>query len=275
MQAASPAIKIGANMHATASALGLMLREETRIHSAVKSSCGLAQRQLHCHQQGIWITLFGCCIICRSRVMSLRLFTGALLAVTLAAAPALACTGQELFSDDFKEVDFGWPEQKDAAVGAGKAVLKPAAGRATALVYGGALFDDADICVDLSIGQARDPAALAGGLVFWHDDFNNTSVLLISADRGAALLRWQKAKRLDPVAWRAAESLKPGADAVNSLRDTLKGNAVTVYFNDKVFASVKAPPPDGGGKIGFWAESEKDGPVVFTFSKLRVTAPPR
>jgi hypothetical protein len=207
--------------------------------------------------------------------MSSGLFTGLLVAMTIASTSTLACTGKEIFSDDFKEAGFGWPQNTNTAIGAGKAVIRPEAGKNGSMIYQGDLFENADICFDVAISEPRNPGSAVAGLIFWFDDWENWSTLLFSPDGSSSIVRFQKGKSLSPVAWRKADAIKTAANAVNKIRVTLKGNAVTAYFNDKVFAPIKMSPPAGGGKMGLYAASENDGVNTFTFTNLKITEPPR
>jgi hypothetical protein len=214
------------------------------------------------------------------RIMSFRLFATALVAASfvatsLASAPALACTGKEIFADNFTGAGRGWQKFKGAAIGGGKAVLAADAGKSTALIYGGALFENADICVEVTIDQFRDPSGTAAGLYFWHDDWDNTGIFLISPDGQATIIRYQKGKKLTPVAWESTDLVDTKPNAVNKLRLTLKGKTQAAYINDKLFAELTMVPPVDGGKIGFDAESENDASNSWTFTKFRITEPPR
>jgi hypothetical protein len=204
--------------------------------------------------------------------MALRVFMGALLAMALASVPALACKGPNvIFSDNFTDVDPGWSTDDQFAIGGGKVQIKPDAGKSYGSYYGGSIFDDADMCVDLSVSPPRDPTNLSGGLVFWLDDWENAYLFLISPAGQAAVLRYQKGKALYPVSWRKADSVKTGANAVNTIRVTTKGSAVSTYINDKPFVALKGQPPKGGGSIGLYGESENGAQNVWTFSNLKIT----
>jgi hypothetical protein len=207
--------------------------------------------------------------------MSIRLFATALIAMSLASVPALACTGKEIFVDDFTTAGRGWQKNTGVSIGGGKAVLTADPGKAKALIYGGDLFEDADICVELSVDKTRDPEGTVAGLVFWHDDWDNTGMFLISPSGRATILRYQKGKKLTPVSWEATELVNTKLGAVNKLRLTLKGRKQAAYINDKVFAELTMAPPAGGGKIGFESESEEDVANSWAFTKLKITEPPR
>src|SRR5262245_45071221 len=211
----------------------------------------------------------------KEQVMATRLFVTAIIAMSLVSGPALACSGKEIFSDNFTGTGRGWQKWKGAAIGAGKAVLTPEPEKSTALVYGGELFEDADICVELTVDKPRDPQKTVGGLILWDEDWNNHALFLISPDGAATVIRYQKGKRLTPIAWEDTDLVDTKPNAVNRLRLTLKGRSQVVYINDKVFGELKMAPPADGGKFGFDAESEPDAANTWTFTKLKVTEPPR
>jgi hypothetical protein len=207
-------------------------------------------------------------------MMILRLFMTAFLAVALASAPAFACKGPKvLFEDDFKEADPGWPIDDSIAIASGHLQVRSPAGEVRGVMYSGATFEDADMCVDVAVTAARDPTAVVGGLVFWYDDWDNFWALLFSPEGSATVYRVQKKKALNPVTWRKAAAIKTEPNAVTSLRIAIKGTALSTFINDRPFAAFKGQPPEGGGLVGFWASSEPGAPNTFTSSNFKLTTP--
>ena len=98
--------------------------------------------------------------------------------------------------------------------------------------------------------------------------------VLISPAGNAALVRNLKGKQLLPVSGRQATSLKTGAGVVNSIRLTLKGNKISIYFNGQPwYTNLSGVQPQGGASWGPIYFSEKAATNVWTFSNLKVTDP--
>jgi hypothetical protein len=203
--------------------------------------------------------------------MSLRLVTGALLAIAVASSPALACKGPNvIFADNFAEADPGWGTNDSLVIGSGHAQLKSQPGGVAGSFYSGSFFEDADICIDVAAPAAKNPAEVNAGLVFWADDWDNFYMFQITPGGQASIYRSQKGKSMFPVSWRKAD-VKTGANAANTLRLVLKGTSATAYINDKQFAAFKGMPPKDGSLIGMFGASENGAVNVWTFSNLKVT----
>jgi hypothetical protein len=209
--------------------------------------------------------------------MASRLFMSVIVVAATAlgatAASAAGCTGNVQFADAFGQADPGWPTADNMSIGGGKFQIKSDAGKDFWSIYGASLFGDADICVDVSVNTASDPSGPGAGIVFWLSDTNNYYSVYIAPNGTAAIDRVQNGKLLSPVAWRKAASLKTGANAVNTIRLTLKGNSISCYFNDQLFYTVQGAQPQGGGQIGLEAWGEKANPNIWSFSNFKVTDP--
>jgi len=204
--------------------------------------------------------------------MSWKLVTGVILAAGLAATPALACKGKTVvFEDNFKDADPAWASGEGFAIdfGQAKIAVKPNGGLTS--LYGGSLFADVDMCVDVTIPEAKQPTYTAGGIVFWAQDYGNYYGLFIDAAGDASVIRLQNGKWLYPVSWRKTDAVKPGAGQVNTLRVVLKGNTGTAYINDKQFTLFKGMPPANGSQFGLHGESEADRTNTWSFSNVKIT----
>ena len=206
--------------------------------------------------------------------MLFRIIGALLLLVAASASPAFACKGPNLiFTDDFATLDPAWGDNDDKfIVGNKQMVLKPAPGGTYGGTYGGALFDDADICIDLTMPSVK--GSVYAGLVFWHQDWDNNYLFVIDAAGMGAILRYQKGKVLFPANWRKAPSGKTTPGAVNTLRLKLKGGVGTAYINDQLFVTFKGTVPDGGGLIGTFGAAENGAATTWTFTNLKVTDVP-
>jgi hypothetical protein len=209
--------------------------------------------------------------------MAIRL----LLAVVVAAvinlavneARAAGCTGAEQYTDDFTDAG-SWVLFDGVSIDGGKMIFKEPAGKADSFTNTGFLVGDGDICFDVSpLSPISDLAGAYAAVIFWQVDWKNYYELDIGPNGQAAIFRFQNGKSLTPVDWTAADSLKAGLDIVNSVRLSLKGNSISVYFNDKLFKKINGLQPKDGGAMGFGAASEEKQVDSFAFSKLRVTDP--
>ncbi len=214
----------------------------------------------------------------------------AILAALLALSPSLAsaqmaaagkppvasgCSGKVLLSDDFKQVDDSWgAEPGKVAVEDHKVKVKADAGGGYGFTYAGQKFGDADYCVTVqspnNLKDVNSSASLAG-LIFWRKDDDNAIQILVAPNGTAGLARGVNGEWSTPVAFHPVNAVKKGAGAKNALRVSINGNSIIVYINGQKFASVRAQPPEGGGEVGFWAQSANDCRDTWKFFDLKVT----
>jgi hypothetical protein len=207
---------------------------------------------------------------------ALRPLLGAVLMSAVFVGPAVACKGKRtLFSDDFREVDASWATDGDSiTVEEGRAKIKANPDAGYRVLYGGALFDDADICVTVRMpSDVRDAGSSSAGLIFWAQDNSNYYVFEVAANGMITLQRLVKGRWLSILDWRRLDALNVGIGAKNVLRVTTTGNSIILYVNDTRIGTIKGQPPDGGGQVGLRSESEKTKRDAWKFSDLKVTDP--
>jgi hypothetical protein len=216
--------------------------------------------------------------------MLVRLFASVLLLAGLAtaaaaqpgSAPTTGCNGTVLLEDNFAQVDPAWSLTNPfTTISGGKLRINAKPGFGYGAFYEGALFGNADMCVDVTMPEVREPNTISGGLLFHFQDFDNTLMVLLNAGGYICLQRRQDKQTLFPVTWRKTTALKTGANAINSLRVTWKGTTVALYLNDKPIVTGKAPGLTGKGKIGLVGYSEKSGSNLWQFGNLKITEPPK
>jgi len=140
------------------------------------------------------------------------------------------------------------------------------------VLYGGSIFDDADLCVTVQVpSKTGNSDQLAAGPVFWAQDYNNYYTFDMTPGGSAAIVRRLRGKWVYVLDYRKAEGIKTQPGDKNVLRVTTSGNTVTTYINDVKFASVKAQVPENGGQIGLHAESEQAHRDTWKFLNLKVT----
>jgi GYF domain 2 len=196
-------------------------------------------------------------------------------APTPAPAAAAGCTGKVLLSDDFRQVDDSWGVVSDAvSVEDGKVKVKVDPNGHYGFGYNGQSFDDADYCVTVqSPNNAKDinDSNLLAGMLFWAEDGANTYAVFVEPIGAAAVGRAVKGQWTTPVPFRLFEGVNKGPGAKNNLHISTSGSSIIVYINGQKFASLRGQLPQGGGKVGFWAQSEKSIRDSWKFLNLKVT----
>jgi hypothetical protein len=185
------------------------------------------------------------------------------------------CTGKVLLSDDFRQVDDSWgaDASSDAVtVEDGKVKIKADVNSGYTVIYGGLTFDDAQICVTAQVPRKLGSAdQLAGGPVFWAEDYSNFYTFNVAPDGTAAILRKVKGKYVPVIAYKKAEGIKTQPGEKNLLRVATSGNNITAFINGVKFGTARAQVPSGGGRVGLRAESEKAQRDTWKFSDFKVT----
>lgn len=206
--------------------------------------------------------------------MIVRGVTGALLALALAASPALACKGDtEIYADDFSSADGPWDNADWINIGGGKLEIKLKPAHWGVVRFLGDLPKEFDVCADLTFPEVKDPTGTAGGIAFWHKDYENMYAVLVAPDGQLGVPRWARGKVLFASPWKAEASIKTGAGSKNTMRITAKGNSVTVYINDQRVRTFRGVPDEA--YIGLLGQSEKDQENPWAFSNFKLTDPPK
>ncbi len=185
------------------------------------------------------------------------------------------CPGANvLLEDSFSRLQPTWGGDVDAvSVDGGQLVVTPGAAMETWIASNAGVYDDLDMCANVTTvkGVAADEAK--AGIVFWYEDVNNFYVFQLAPNGRASVLRRQRGKWLEQVRWRTAENANEGDGAVNELRATITGADAVLYVNGAEFARFEGVPPENGQQIGLFAASPESEPATFSFDNLRVTKP--
>jgi len=206
--------------------------------------------------------------------MKLQTIAAAVFALTIAASPALACKGEEIFQDDFNNADGPWPSDVPwFKVGGGAAEFKLDAGKGGFAPYLGGAFKEFDACVDITnpAFTSADAPPVAG-FGFWIKDFKNMSLVLAVPLGAMFAIRATNGRVLMAAPPRKHDAIKAGPGATNSYRLTVKGNNVTYYANDQRIGGFRGTPDDT--VMGFYAEAGKEA-VSWKFSNFKLTEPPK
>ena len=206
--------------------------------------------------------------------MKLQTIAAAVLALTIAASPALACKGEEIYTDDFSSSDGPWATAPWFSIAGGGAEFKMEAGQSGFIPYLGGNFKEFDACVDVANPAFKNAdAPPVAGLGFWFNDFQNMAAVLLTPAGVMFSIRNSKGRTLLAAPPRKINALKGGNGATNTLRVTVKGQNVTLYANDTRVGAFRGTPEDG--VIGLLAESEKDQVTSWKFSNFKLTEPPK
>ncbi len=189
-----------------------------------------------------------------------------------AASAACKSTPDSLFVDKFEQLDEAWGSYENYDVEGGKLVIKPPAGYNTTAINNTSLYDDVDICVEMS-AEAPVQEGSCGSIVFWAIDYDNYYSFQVSTEGQASFWRRQRDKWLNQVSWQDAPGAAKGANVINELRVITNGRTAKLYVNGQLFRQVKGQPPKDGSLVGLMACAPNDATAHIAFSNLVVNTP--
>src|SRR5579871_4139311 len=211
--------------------------------------------------------------------MTMRMFSLAaaagvacFLATGGAAMAACKATPNSLFEDQFNQLDETWGSYENYDVEDGKLVIKPPAGYNTSTINNSSLYDDVDICVEMS-AEAPVQEGSCGSIIFWALDFDNYYSFQVSTEGQASFWRRQRGRWLNQVSLQDAAGTEKGATVINELRVVTSGKTAKLYINGSLFKEVKGQPPKDGSLIGLLACSPNESSARITFDNLVVNPP--
>jgi hypothetical protein len=192
-------------------------------------------------------------------------FTNFAVASAQSATPLPAsatCPGTVIFQDKFLDGDPAMNIQASASVqggveaGKGQITLLQAS-YGQAVQYAGFQFGDANICATFNTLPTDKAENQMAGIEFWATDYANIYSFLINPTNG----QFQFAEKVGGV-WTIIVNSTPnvavarGMGKTNMLRVQTKGNMASLYINNQLVESFSAPPPAGGGVVGFYTQSD-------------------
>jgi regulation of enolase protein 1 (concanavalin A-like superfamily) len=191
-----------------------------------------------------------------------------------AAVLSASCkpTDKTLMHDQFDELAASWGTFENYHVEGGKLVIKPPAGYNTPTINTASLYDDVDICVDMTVPPPK-VKGNCGGIIFWAVDYDNYYSLQVDTDGNAAVWRRQKAKWLNQIAWQPFAAVRAAANQVNSLRVVTSGSTARMYVNGQLFKELPGQPPKGGSEIGLLACSPNEESATVYLDNFVVSTP--
>jgi hypothetical protein len=188
---------------------------------------------------------------------------------------AAVCPGIDvLFQDSFETLQPTWGQPTTTAkVENGQLVMTPAVGTYVWLTNSAGVYDDVDMCVNVTTVTGVDATEAKAGPIFWYTDVNNFYVFEIAPNGKASVWRRQRGKWLAQVNWQDVETANKGDGATNELRVTTAGDDATFYVNGTEFKKVSGSAPDNGQQIGLFAGSPDKDAATFAFDDLKLTKP--
>ncbi len=174
-----------------------------------------------------------------------------------AAMAACEMTDTAAFSDKFDVLDPTWGEYENYKVEDGKLVFKPPAGFNTSSINTASLYDDVDLCVEMTVLPPMQKGT-CGSILIWAIDYDNYYSFQVSTEGEASFWRRQRGRWLSQISWQAADGYNKDVGAVNDLHVTTEGNKAKLYINGKLFKEVKGSPPKEGQQVGLLACSPND-----------------
>jgi hypothetical protein len=208
------------------------------------------------------------------RMFPLALAAGlvCLLAGNGGAVAACKAGADSLFEDQFSTLDDPWGQFENYDVEDGQLVIKPPAGFNTSTINNSSLYDDVDVCVDVT-AQAPAQQGDCGSIIFWAVDYDNYYAFQVSTDGQASFWRRQRGRWLNQVSWQNAQGIEKGATVINELRVITKGKTAKLFINGTLFKDVKGQPPKDGALIGLLACSPNNASAHMAFDNLVVNPP--
>jgi hypothetical protein len=208
--------------------------------------------------------------------MKWRALPLAVAAMLSATVPAIACKGKNVFfHDGFTATDPGWGlyDKDTVIIGNSSLRLTPAPQHYAFIYYRGAVYDQADVCVDVALQGGSTVPDGDGGLVFASEDYVGFYYFWISLKNGTAGIRqWSASasKYVIPVAPQRVQ-LNTGPTVKNTLRVTVDGGRTAGYINDRLFTQLAIKPTEVGGFFGLGAARVDNNPASWIFTNFAIT----
>ena len=206
-------------------------------------------------------------------MLGLRFCAAAVAFAFLAGGAAEACgSGKVLFSDAFDTLESTWGKpDAELMVEGGAMLMKPKENFTFWAPNSASIYDDADICAEVTPVEVSNPGNSFIGLMFWYEDDKNFYTLEIDADGYASVWRRQNGRWLSQIDWIQTDLLKPGIGVTNEIRVVTKGKVASYYLNGKLFREAMGLPPDGGQQVGTVASSPKETVATYKVDNFTVS----
>jgi hypothetical protein len=203
-------------------------------------------------------------------------------AAATAPAPPLPttpiCSGQVLFSDNFRSFDPSWGAPNNSV-----SIASPSAGgpalNISAPTNGGyylgnakAYYRNVDVCV--SAGDVATSATNEmGGIVFWITGPNDFYYLVITVGGNIGLMHMVAGKWTGVISLHPSPALHTGPNVFNQIDLRLFGNQGVVEINGQTLGGFTGDTPPNGSQIGLLIEASEKGPTTWAFMNFLVMDP--
>jgi hypothetical protein len=203
-----------------------------------------------------------------------------LVSALMPLAPAFAsCGGKVLMQSQFQSADGHWPiastRSTDQEVRDGALLLKYRDDVGSQLLYSGALFDDVQICVNVTLLDSTASDKEYASLVFWAKDYSSYYVLWFGPSGSVGVLRKAEGRWFVPLPSHLHAGINRGVGQTNALRVRLHGNNADLFVNERHVGSITGEPAPGGSHVGLRAEGAlpRHSNTVWAFSDYVVSKP--
>lgn len=210
--------------------------------------------------------------------MRLRTIAGVIAGLTVAAAPAVACNGNTLFTDDFSDIQISkdaWdPPSEIVTISRGYMELKPAAGKAVTMTIPVRIrSNEFEVCADILSPEGPQRGRAWAGFIFWFKSWQGFSYVNMSPSGMLISHRSLDGRDLPLGADKIYDVINKGPGARNSLRLAVKGNVGVAYANERRVTSFRGYPTDATGWIMLMGQSELEQENIWRFTNVKLTEP--
>ena len=189
------------------------------------------------------------------------------------AANACKTSSPAAFLDNFTAPDPGWgPASPTAYFDDSQMVLKPKSNAGESRIYGPMVFENATVCSQIHSPPQLDKAEnnAEGGVIFWAADYKNYYESSIFTDGTYSIWRRVAGHWIEVVPRTTAGSIRPGAGVINQMTVTTAGHMAALFVNDAKLVEIWGQPPNKGGAVGLYAESDTSQENEWRFSGITV-----
>jgi hypothetical protein len=198
------------------------------------------------------------------------------LCFSLPAAAAAGCQGKVLFQGKFAQLNPAWGFVSDAnstySVENGVLLSKVIANKGIRNLYGGDVYDDVEICVNLGSLATDKSGTQQAGILFWAKDYTSYYVFEVDTTGQFRVMRYAGGRYLFPIPYQANAAVKK-LGQINALHVATKGTEATLYVNDQQVGTVTGQPVDGGSQVGIYSESDTTAAVTWQFTNFIISKP--
>jgi hypothetical protein len=201
--------------------------------------------------------------------------------MNLGTQQAFACgNGNLLYEDTMQSLDESWGWTSDdptRSVGAAGISWTLAPNSNLTLFNQTSLYNDFEVCVDLTMDKRPETSGGYLGVALWgFDTKNNYTIDIFPADGAVSVYRAQNGKFLKPVPYFKSGAVKTEPGATNELSVVVTGKHAVISVNGTKVKEFNGVVPAEGGLVGmdFGTSSSDSGPSTITFANFQVREPP-